>query len=113
MEPGMRSPHAPKGRRARTAMPVGYAVVTLTGSNQMPRIPFRVLACAIVLAAGCLPAGAQAVPKVTASSVAEPHSATFIGNSFFYYNNSLHNHVSLLMKSANPAYKLRMTSVTI
>jgi hypothetical protein len=79
----------------------------------MPRIPFRVLACAVVLAAGCLPAAAQIVPKVTASSVAEPHSAIFIGNSFFYYNNSLHNHVSLLMKAANPSYRLRMTSVTI
>ena len=96
-------------------MPVRYArrIVTLTGSNQMPRMSFRVLACAVLLAAGCLPAGAQVVPKVTDSGVAAPHSAIFIGNSFFYYNNSLHNHVSQLVKAANPAHKLRMTSVTI
>lgn len=79
----------------------------------MPRVSFRIIACAALLAAGCLPAGAQVVPKVTAPGVAEPHSAIFIGNSFFYYNNSLHNHVSLLVKAANPAYRLRMTSVTI
>jgi hypothetical protein len=78
----------------------------------MSRIPFRILSCAVLLAASCLAAGAQ-VPKVTASEMTEPHSAIFIGNSFFYYNNSLHNHVSLLVKAANPAYRLRMTSVTI
>ena len=79
----------------------------------MSRPRLRLLACAVLLAAGCLPAGAQVVPKVTDSGVAAPHSAIFIGNSFFYYNNSLHNHVSQLVKAANPAHKLRMTSVTI
>lgn len=79
----------------------------------MSRFSLRLFACTVLLAAGSLPAGAQVVPKVIESGVAAPQSAIFIGNSFFYYNNSLHNHVSLLVKAANPAYKLRMTSVTI
>jgi hypothetical protein len=79
----------------------------------MPRFSFRLLACVVLLVAGRLPAGAQIAPKVVEPGVAAPHSAIFIGNSFFYYNNSLHNHVSLLIKASNPAYKLRMTSVTI
>ena len=79
----------------------------------MTRFSFRLLAGAVLIAAGCAPAWAQVLPKVTETGVAAPQSAIFIGNSFFYYNNSLHNHVSLLVKAANPATKLRMTSVTI
>jgi len=78
----------------------------------MTRFVFRLLAGAVLMSAGCLPAHAQ-VPKVVETGVAAPQSAIFIGNSFFYYNNSLHNHVSLLVRSADSAYKLRMTSVTI
>jgi len=78
----------------------------------MTRLVLRLLAGAVLMSAGCLPAHAQ-VPKVVETGVAAPQSAIFIGNSFFYYNNSLHNHVSLLVRAANPAYKLRMTSVTI
>ena len=40
-------------------------------------------------------------------------SATYIGNSFFYYNNSLHNHVVRLLHSADAGYRFRTTSVTI
>lgn len=78
----------------------------------MTRLVLRLLAGAVLIAAGCLPAGAQA-PKVVETGVAALQSAIFIGNSFFYYNNSLHNHVSLLVRAADPAYRLRMTSVTI
>jgi hypothetical protein len=79
----------------------------------MSRFLIRLLACTALLTAGFLPARAQIVPKVIDSGVAAPQSAIFIGNSFFYYNNSLHNHVSLLVRAADPAYKLRVTSVTI
>jgi hypothetical protein len=79
----------------------------------MSRLVLRLLAGAVLIAAGGLPAGAQVAPKVVATGVTAPHSAIFIGNSFFYYNNSLHNHVSLLVRAAEPAYRLRMTSVTI
>ncbi len=83
----------------------------------MTRLLLRLLAGAVLIAAGGLPAGAQVVPKVVPkvveTGVAAPQSAIFIGNSFFYYNNSLHNHVSLLLRAADPARRIRMTSVTI
>jgi hypothetical protein len=47
------------------------------------------------------------------SGVEHPHSAIYIGNSFFYYNNSLHNHVTQLIRAADPKYRFRSTSVTI
>jgi hypothetical protein len=63
-----------------------------------------------------MPAAAQVEtvkPKVMESGVAHPHSAIYIGNSFFYYNNSLHNHVASLIRAADPKYRFRSTSVTI
>ncbi len=58
-------------------------------------------------------ASAQIAPKVLTPGVAQPASAIYIGNSFFYYNNSLHNHVGQLLRAADPAYRFRATSVTI
>lgn len=44
----------------------------------------------------------------------EPASAfLWAGNSFFYYNNSMHNHVGNLAKVADPKTRFRGTSVTI
>jgi hypothetical protein len=59
------------------------------------------------------PLAAQTAPKILTSGVERPASVIFIGNSFFYYNNSLHNHVLRLASAADPAYQLRATSVTI
>ena len=52
-------------------------------------------------------------PKVT--SLAEPFSsAIFIGNSFFYYNNSMHGHLGRLITASDPKVgPLRATSATI
>ncbi len=44
---------------------------------------------------------------------AAPQSVLWVGNSFFYYNNSLHNHFSRLVASAGPASRVRGTSVTV
>jgi len=79
----------------------------------MPKNTVRLLLALALLALGAAPAAAQVIPKVTESGVARPESTIFIGNSFFYYNNSLHNHVTRLVRAAEPAYKLRSTSVTI
>ena len=54
---------------------------------------------------------AQTKPAVTALSGAAPASAIFIGNSFFYYNNSLHNHVGRLISAGGG--KMSGVSVTI
>lgn len=75
----------------------------------------------VVLAmAGCAVAGpsaalAETKPVVTTLGPDFPKSEIFIGNSFFYYNNGLPGHVSLLEKAADPEHKqdYRATMVTI
>jgi hypothetical protein len=72
----------------------------------------------IAFTLGCIaivPAMAQTRPKVTSLGPDYPTSAIFIGNSFFYYNNGLPGHVSLLQKAADPEHKqdYRNTMVTI
>ena len=56
---------------------------------------------------------AQTKPKLT--DVGDPKTAIFIGNSFFYYNNSLHAHVLSMRRAADPQNRAayRNTSVTI
>ncbi len=69
---------------------------------------------AVVLGAMlCPPAGAQVKPKVLDVGMATPSSALFVGNSFFYYNNSLHGHLSQLLRAADPAFRFRTVSATI
>lgn len=42
-----------------------------------------------------------------------PESVLWVGNSFFYYNNSMHNHFGRLVSSAGSDSRVRNTSVTI
>ncbi len=59
---------------------------------------------------------AQAQPmKLKPTANVSPERVLFVGNSYFYYNNSLHNHVSNLVKSADPvlASKVQFKSATI
>lgn len=58
-------------------------------------------------------ASAQTKPKRTDVGGAAPASILWVGNSFFYYNNSMHNHVSNLVRAADPKSAPRATSVTI
>lgn len=74
------------------------------------RLLFVVLAIGLF---GAAPAAAQTKPKVLEIGTDRPASAIYIGNSFFYYNNSLHGHVTQLLRAADPAYRFRSTSVTI
>ena len=80
-------------------------------------LPGAIMAIALIVgvgfAAGSSPVAAQTKPKVLQSGIEQPASAIFIGNSFFYYNNSLHNHFTLLLRSADPNVKFRATSATI
>ncbi len=66
-------------------------------------------ALAIIAAA----ASAQTAPKVT--QLDPPKKVLFVGNSFSYYNNSLHNHVLRLAKEADPvnADSYQFKSMTI
>src|SRR4030095_2133109 len=55
---------------------------------------------------------AQTKPKRTdLGRVAE--SVLWVGNSFFYYTNSMHGHLGRLVESAGPGARVRGTSVTI
>jgi hypothetical protein len=56
---------------------------------------------------------AQTKPKITESGVEKPSSILWVGNSFFYFNNSMHGHLAALLRAADPSYALRQTSVTI
>ena len=54
------------------------------------------------------------VPETSTALAAPPKTALWIGNSFFYYNNSMHGHVSALLSAAHPGAKgYRSTSATI
>jgi hypothetical protein len=60
-------------------------------------------------------ATAQTRPKLTDIGIDGPKSSLFIGNSFFYYNNSMHSHVLAISRAADPGNRTayRSTSVTI
>jgi len=55
---------------------------------------------------------AQSKPKRTDPGEA-PQSVLWVGNSFFYYNNSMHGHFGRLVASAGSGARVRGTSVTI
>ena len=52
-------------------------------------------------------------PRSRKPSRPAPQSAIFIGNSFFYYNNSMHGHVRNIVGAADKKQPFRGTSVTI
>ena len=56
---------------------------------------------------------AQAVPTV--KEIEPPKTILYVGNSFYYYNNSMHSHVLRLTNAADPQNRAqyRSTSVTI
>jgi hypothetical protein len=56
---------------------------------------------------------AQTKPKLQSVGMENPSSAIYIGNSFFYYNNSMHGHVGALINAGMPGFKHRASSVTI
>lgn len=53
------------------------------------------------------------VPIVKDVDVPAPASVLFIGNSFFYFNNSMHGHLSKMVAAGVPQRGFRATSVTI
>lgn len=74
----------------------------------------QALVCAAALAPGLAgSAAAQTKPKVKDLGVDKLSSALFIGNSFLYYNNSLHGHLGQLLASATQQRSLRSVSATI
>ncbi|MDB5957039.1 hypothetical protein [Ramlibacter sp.] len=67
----------------------------------------------LLLAAGAVQAQTATRPKLTDAGITDPASAIWIGNSFFYYNNSMHGHVGQFIAAGMPGFRHRGTSVTI
>jgi len=85
------------------------------GISKLLKGPFTIsvaIGWLVVVSATAL---AQTKPAVQSLGPNFPRTELFIGNSFFYYNNSMHNHVVLLEKAADPDHRqdYRATSVTI
>ena len=51
--------------------------------------------------------------EVTAPYTQKIDSLMFVGNSFFYYNNSLHNYLNQLVKNDKSIESLKQRSITI
>jgi hypothetical protein len=79
-------------------------------SSRMLRASLLVFIAGAFLSAG---AAGETKPKRTDVGGPTPASILWVGNSFFYYNNSMHNHVSNLVRGADPKSAPRATSVTI
>ncbi len=81
------------------------------------RSGFRTCAALIFCLLAVLPASvlAQVKPKLADFGGAWPSSFLWVGNSFFYYNNSMHHIVDGLTRAADPehAKEYRSTSITI
>ncbi len=59
------------------------------------------------------PALAQQAPRPAVTRVEAPSSAIFIGNSFFYYNNGITNHLTGFLRGGEPVGPFRSTLVGI
>jgi hypothetical protein len=71
------------------------------------------LLCLLLLASLSADLAAQTRPTRTDAGPEPIRSILWVGNSFFYYNNSLHNHYNELARAAEPEGRHRGVSVTI
>ena len=76
------------------------------------RVRWSIL-CVMLAACMATAALAETRPKRTEVGGPAPMAILWVGNSFFYYNNSLHNHVLGLVRADDPKSRARATSVTI
>src|SRR5689334_21114520 len=72
----------------------------------------RILSTLLLAAAATACAQTPMKPKL-AEIGGDPTSAIWIGNSFFYYNTSMHGHVGNFIAAGMPGFRHRGTSVTI
>ena len=79
----------------------------------MLRILGIVFVALAAVVAGPIAAQAQTRPSVTSLGPDFPKSAILIGNSFFYYNNGLHGHLSLMEKAADPEHKQDYSNIMV
>ncbi|MEE4276833.1 MAG: DUF4886 domain-containing protein [Halieaceae bacterium] len=60
-----------------------------------------------------LPALAQEAPAVTSLDMETPTQILFVGNSYLYYGDSVHNHVVRMARAAHPDERFTYKSATI
>ena len=85
-----------------------------TRSIRHPVLSLRMIFCVALFAfLVASPLFAQTKPKVLDLGPQAPATALYIGNSFYYYNNSLHGHVGQLVSATVPAFPFRSVSITI
>ena len=82
--------------------------------NRKTMVLFWLAACAFLLAIS-VNASAQTKPKIKHIGIEQPKTVLYVGNSFFYFNDSMHRYVSGLVNAADPKNKgqYRSTSITI
>jgi hypothetical protein len=72
----------------------------------------RIVTGILLLSSFAQPLAAQTKPIQT-NLESPPSSILWVGNSFFYYNNSMHKHFNRLISATADVQKVRSTSVTI
>ena len=79
------------------------------------RVLLVAVATLAAMASASVAVQAQTKPKVTSLGPDFPKTEIFIGNSFFYFNNSMHSHVLGMVRAVDPANRTsyQATSVTI
>jgi len=82
----------------------------LSHPKSMLRLALSLIAVSLAFAAAAAP-----VPLVKAPQVDTPTRVLLVGNSYFYYNDSLHNHVRRMAMAADPSLekKMKYKSATI
>ena len=55
----------------------------------------------------------ELIPKIKSTKSSDIKSIMFVGHSFFYYNDSLHNHLGKLMKADPEIGDIKRRSITI
>ncbi len=78
-----------------------------------PRRPLAAWLFTLALSTLALAVQAETKPIRAEPGGEPPHSLLWVGNSFFYYNNSMHGHYNSLAHSLEPKEKFRGTSVTV
>lgn len=79
----------------------------------MPNALVRGLVAASIALCASLSLAADLKPTRKDSGATPPDSLMWVGNSFFYYNNSMHNHYGQIARSVEEKFRPRSVSVTI